>query len=121
MEKIYDFIDRIKEKPCCLLGTRDIYRLGWVILGYEVATDECFGTFSGFSGWFQKFCMCKIGRAKNGMEWQEILVKRYTYEVAFDKFFEHLEEFKAWMEIPEQQRLEEFDQSLMRNIKTSST
>lgn len=112
MEKIFSALDMIREKCGMYIGSKNLKNLANFISGYEFAVYQLTGVHIGFGGRFMIFVTYREETEYCPYYWDGILLKNYSEDEAFDKFFEYVDEFKEWIKDPK--NIEEAEAELLR-------
>lgn len=92
MDEIIKLLYKIKEKPGMYIGHKSITSLADFLNGYLLAKHEDgvqIDFLPGFNEW-----IAERYSIKSSHDWSRIISFHYlSQESAFDKFYEHLEEF----------------------------
>lgn len=115
MERIYNILEQIKEKPGLYIGKKSVLALSHFISGYLHAIHDLTGEYVRFD--FQTFTEYKTGISTPAKHWSDILAVGRTDSEAFDLFFEYLEEYKTLAQTPEffDKMHEEISQKIFEN------
>lgn len=116
MEKIFDLLELLKEKYALLIGGPYIKELATFITGYEFAIERLLGERVRFGMSFLTFVSYREEKGYCDLYWDGILLKNYSEDEAFIKFFEYVEEFKEWIKSPEREE-EERAEITIRDVK----
>lgn len=100
MEKLFSALDRIREKCGLYIGSKDLKVLATFIRGYEFAVFQLTEKHLGFGKRFLNFITCREETEYCPYYWDNILLKNYSEDEAFEKFFEYVDEFKEWIKDP---------------------
>ena len=96
---LFEVLDYVKYRPVLFLGDKKITTLWHFIGGYQFSfslnkiKEKSFPDFAWFSTWIKGRIKTEYGLAAG---WKHHLLSTYDNdeELAFNKFFQHLEEFK---------------------------
>lgn len=95
MDNAYELMKKIREKPGLYLGEKSLTRLNFFIFGYEHKEQELGLQLTNEIAGFDEFTREKYGDKMTLNCWERVLRNTDSEEVAFDKFFELLDEFMA--------------------------
>lgn len=92
MKELIKLLYKIKERPGMYIGYKSLSSLADFVNGYLFARSESgieIDFFEEFNTWIaEKYCI------KSTHDWSRIIIFYYPApEKAFDKFYEHLEEY----------------------------
>ena len=99
-DKVYDVLDRIKEKYGLFFRVKSLHKLTLFLSGFECACNEHVKRYIPFGTQFQIFIEHETNSYCSEKHWSNILSENRSEEEAFDLFFEYLEEFKKTVRKP---------------------
>lgn len=99
--KVYDILDRIKNKYGLFFRVKSLYELTVFLSGFECACNEYVKRYIPFDTQFQIFIENQTNAYCSEKHWSGILSENRSEKEAFDLFFEYLEEFKKTVKNPD--------------------
>lgn len=97
MEAVFALLKRIQLDYGVYIGSKSIHKLAVFLSGYECALSDISDVKPRFNSAFQRFVEQKEGY-KGSKHWADILFENASEELAFDRFFALIEEFRSWLE-----------------------